>query len=99
MVTHLSILELLDLEHIEENIYRSCVTFTEAHPVRRAGCRAGAGCRGQDRPAGRLPHSLHGYFLRAGDTRRPTLFRVDRDSVLTYISDISTADIPLEPRG
>jgi acyl-CoA thioesterase-2 len=26
-----------------------------------------------------VPHSLHGYFLRAGDTHRPTLFRVERD--------------------
>jgi acyl-CoA thioesterase-2 len=27
----------------------------------------------------RLPHSLHCYFLRAGDASRPTLLRVDRD--------------------
>ncbi|TQS42731.1 acyl-CoA thioesterase II [Cryptosporangium phraense] len=30
-------------------------------------------------PEGRLPHSLHGYFLRAGDAGQPTDFRVDRD--------------------
>lgn len=27
----------------------------------------------------RLPHSLHGYFLRPGDLTRPVLFSVDRD--------------------
>ena len=30
-------------------------------------------------PPDRLPHSLHGYFLRSGDAARPTVFRVDRD--------------------
>jgi acyl-CoA thioesterase II len=27
----------------------------------------------------RLPHSLHGYYLRRGDPTKPVLFRVDRD--------------------
>jgi acyl-CoA thioesterase II len=27
----------------------------------------------------RLPHSLHGYFVRRGDSAKPTQFRVDRD--------------------
>jgi acyl-CoA thioesterase-2 len=30
-------------------------------------------------PAGRFPHSLHGYFLRAGRPDHPVLFAVDRD--------------------
>jgi len=30
-------------------------------------------------PDGRLPHSLHGYFLRRGQVDRPVLFHVDRD--------------------
>jgi len=34
---------------------------------------------GQTVDADRLPHSLHGYFLRGGDTARPTQFRVIRD--------------------
>ena len=29
-------------------------------------------------PDGRLPHSLHGYFLRAGDVREPITFAVER---------------------
>ena len=75
-----SVLELLDLEYIEENIYRSCVTFTEPHTLFGGQVAAQAlYAAGKTAPAGRLPHSLHGYFLRAGDPRRPTLFRVDRD--------------------
>jgi acyl-CoA thioesterase-2 len=30
-------------------------------------------------PSGRLPHSLHGYFLRPGRTDLPVIFHVDRD--------------------
>ena len=30
-------------------------------------------------PDGRWLHSLHGYFLRPGDTERPTILHVDRD--------------------
>jgi acyl-CoA thioesterase II len=75
-----SILELLDLEYIEENIYRSCETFSEPHTLFGGQVAAQAlYAAGKTVEPGRLPHSLHGYFLRAGDPRRPTLFRVDRD--------------------
>jgi acyl-CoA thioesterase-2 len=30
-------------------------------------------------PADRMPHSLHGYFLRRGRTEMPVIFHVDRD--------------------
>lgn len=33
---------------------------------------------GRTVPEGRLPHSLHGYFLRAGDAREPITFAVER---------------------
>jgi acyl-CoA thioesterase-2 len=75
-----SILDLLDLEYIEQNIYRSCVTFTEPHSLFGGQVAAQAlYAAGKTVPEGRLPHSLHGYFLRPGDTRLPTLFRIDRD--------------------
>jgi acyl-CoA thioesterase-2 len=75
-----SILELLDLEYIEENIYRSCVTFAEPHRLFGGQVAAQAlYAAGKTVPGGRLPHSLHGYFLRSGDSQRSTLFRVDRD--------------------
>ena len=75
-----SFLELLDLEYIEEDIYRSCVTFTEPHALFGGQVAAQAlYAAGKTVEPGRLPHSLHGYFLRSGDTQRPTLFRVERD--------------------
>ncbi|HTU73286.1 MAG TPA: acyl-CoA thioesterase domain-containing protein [Trebonia sp.] len=75
-----SILELLDLEYIEEDIYRSRVTHPE--PRRLFGGQVAAQAlyaAGKTVPAGREPHSLHGYFLRSGEAHRSTLFRVDRD--------------------
>src|ERR1700751_2537101 len=75
-----SILDLLDLEPIEENIYRSCVVVERpwalyggqvaAQALYAAGCTV---------PDGRLPHSLHSYFLRSGSAARPTVFQVYRD--------------------
>jgi acyl-CoA thioesterase-2 len=75
-----SILDLLNLEYVEENLYRSCVVFDE--PYRLFGGQVAAQAlyaAGRTVGDGRLPHSLHGYFLREGSTFRPTLFKVDRD--------------------
>jgi acyl-CoA thioesterase II len=75
-----TILDLLDLEYVEENLYRSCVVVDD--PYRLYGGQVAAQAlyaAGRTVPDGRLPHSLHGYFLRQGSTRRPTLFQVDRD--------------------
>lgn len=75
-----SILDLLDLEYIEENLYRAGAGSDE--PRRLYGGQVAAQAlyaAGQTVPAGRLPHSLHGYFLRQGRRSRPTVFRVDRD--------------------
>jgi acyl-CoA thioesterase-2 len=75
-----SILDLLDLEYLEENLYRSCVVFEQ--PFRLYGGQVAAQAlyaAGSTVPFGRLPHSLHGYFLRAGSTIRPTVFQVERD--------------------
>jgi acyl-CoA thioesterase II len=75
-----SILELLDLEYVEENLYRSCVVLDK--PYRLFGGQVAAQAlyaAGRTVGGGRLPHSLHGYFLRQGSTIRPTVFRVDRD--------------------
>jgi acyl-CoA thioesterase II len=75
-----SILDLLDLERIEENLFRSCVVVERpwalyggqvaAQALYAAGCTV---------PGGRLPHSLHGYFLRSGSAAKPTVFQVYRD--------------------
>jgi acyl-CoA thioesterase II len=75
------ILDLLNLEYIEENLYRSCV-LSDAQRPRLFGGQVAAQAlyaAGLTAPAGRLPHSLHGYFLRQGSPLRPTVFQVERD--------------------
>jgi acyl-CoA thioesterase II len=75
-----SILDLLDLEYIEENLYRACGVSGE--PRRLYGGQVAAQAlyaAGRTVPAERLPHSLHGYFLRQGSSVRPTVLQVERD--------------------
>jgi acyl-CoA thioesterase-2 len=75
------ILDLLNLEYIEQNLYRSSVVFEADRPRLYGGQVAAQAlyAAGQTVPAGRLPHSLHGYFLREGSPLRPTVFQVERD--------------------
>jgi acyl-CoA thioesterase II len=75
-----TILDLLDLEHVEPNRYQSRALHDV--PWGMYGGQAAAQAlyaAGLTVDPGRLPHSLHGYFVRRGDAARPTLFRVDRD--------------------
>lgn len=74
------LLRMLELEEIDKDLYRAGHVFQDqwalyggqvaAQALRAAGLTVD--------PA-RQPHSLHGYFLRAGDSSRPTIFRVSRD--------------------
>lgn len=75
-----SVLDLLDLEYVERDLYLSRAVYDV--PWGMFGGQAAAQAlyaAGLTVESGRLPNSLHGYFLRRGDTRKPTLFRVDRD--------------------
>ena len=75
-----SILDLLNLEYVEENLYRSCAVYRDEYRLFGGQVAAQAVyAAGRTVPDGRLPHSLHGYFLRQGATVKPTLFRVERD--------------------
>jgi acyl-CoA thioesterase-2 len=75
-----SLPDLLDLERVEDNLYRSCVVFESPFPLYGGQVAAQAlYAAGSTVPPGRLPHSLHGYFLRGGSTTRPTVFQVERD--------------------
>lgn len=72
------LLALLDLEEIETNIFRG---QNEAGQVNRlfggqvlSQALVAAGRTVEGRP----PHSLHGYFLRPGNPRRPVLYSVTR---------------------
>jgi acyl-CoA thioesterase II len=73
---------LLDLEVLDTNLYRgqnelgASERFSlyggqvAAQALRAAGMTVGAD---------RMPHSLHGYFLRRGLVDRPVIYHVDRD--------------------
>jgi acyl-CoA thioesterase-2 len=70
---------LLDLEQIEENIFRG---VSPAHsPVRVFGGQVAGQAlvaAGRTVAAERKVHSLHAYFIRPGDPRIPIVYEVDR---------------------
>jgi acyl-CoA thioesterase-2 len=72
--------ELLSLERIEDNLFRTIVVSEEpaglyGGQVAAQALRAAAATVAEDRH----PHSLHGYFLRRGDASRRVLLTVHRD--------------------
>jgi acyl-CoA thioesterase-2 len=73
------LLALLDLETIEENLFRG---HSPPEPVQRVfgGQVLAQALTAAVRtvPAARLCHSLHAYFLRPGDPKVPILYQVDR---------------------
>lgn len=72
--------EVLTLERIEDDMFRSVVVSQEpaglfGGQVAAQALRAAA----ETVPDGRQPHSLHGYFLSRGDASRRVLLTVNRD--------------------
>jgi acyl-CoA thioesterase-2 len=75
-----NLIELLDLEPIEVNIFRGVQPDEDRQRVfggQVAGQALVAAARTVDEP-GRHVHSLHAYFLRPGDPGVPILYEVDR---------------------
>ncbi|MGW0902567.1 acyl-CoA thioesterase [Streptomyces sp. NPDC002853] len=74
-----SLLDLLDLEQIEEDIFRG-VSRSALVPRVFGGQVAAQAlvAAGRTVPAERPAHSLHAYFLRAGDPGAPIVYTVDR---------------------
>jgi acyl-CoA thioesterase-2 len=75
-----ALVQLLDLEAIEVNIFRGRSPDENRQRVfggQVAGQALVAAARTIDEPA-RLVHSLHAYFLRPGDPTVPILYEVDR---------------------
>jgi acyl-CoA thioesterase II len=71
---------LLDVETLDTDLYRGAAIPDGKGRVfggQVIGQALMAACNSV--VAERLPHSLHAYFLRAGDNTRPILFRVERD--------------------
>ncbi|MET7387781.1 acyl-CoA thioesterase II [Streptomyces sp. NPDC005529] len=74
-----SLLDLLDLERIEEDIFRG--RSRSAVVPRVFGGQVAAQAlvaAGRTVPGDRHAHSLHAYFLRAGDPGAPIVYTVDR---------------------
>ncbi|MBE8518720.1 acyl-CoA thioesterase II [Amycolatopsis sp. H6(2020)] len=73
------LIALLDLEKIEENIFRG---VSPAHsPVRVFGGQVAGQAlvaAGRTVPEDRRVHSLHAYFIRGGDPSVPIVYEVDR---------------------
>ncbi|GAA4890115.1 acyl-CoA thioesterase II [Saccharopolyspora cebuensis] len=73
------LVSLLDLERVEENIFRG-VSPAES-PVRVFGGQVAGQAlvaAGRTVPAERHVHSLHAYFIRPGDPSVPIVYEVDR---------------------
>ncbi|MER6626933.1 acyl-CoA thioesterase II [Streptomyces sp. NPDC000987] len=73
------LLDLLDLEQIEENIFRGSSRPSLVPRVFGGQVAAQAlVAAGRTVPADRPAHSLHAYFLRPGDPGAPIVYSVDR---------------------
>ncbi|MFF4649245.1 acyl-CoA thioesterase [Streptomyces sp. NPDC001380] len=71
--------ELLRLDELDENLFRG--TCHAGAPLRAFGGQVAAQAltaAGRTTGAGRAVHSLHGYFVRPGDPRRPIVYQVER---------------------
>lgn len=78
----IGLVELLDLEELDTDLYRGInESSAEFRPALFGGQVAAQALRAAAYtvPEGRLPHSLHGYFLRPGRADRLVILRVARD--------------------
>ena len=72
--------EVFELERLDRDLFRSTALFEERWSLYGGQVAAQALlAAGRTVDPSRTPHSLHGYFLRPGDSRRPVVFAVDRD--------------------
>jgi len=72
------LLDLLTLERIEENLFRGQsqdLGWGQIFGGQVLGQALSAAV--QTVPSDRAPHSLHAYFLRVGDAKRPVVYQVD----------------------
>jgi len=72
------VLALLDLEKIEENIFRGVSPRDRMQRVFGGQVLGQALVAAGRTVEGRVCHSFHAYFLRAGDPKVPILYEVDR---------------------
>ena len=72
------LIELLKLERIEDNIFRGVSRDIGSPQVFGGQVLGQALSAAQHTVEGRIPHSLHAYFLRRGDVNAPIIYEVDR---------------------
>src|ERR1700736_205376 len=75
------VLDILDLEPLEVNLFRGRSPQSRWQRVfggQVIGQALVAACRTVDDVTARPPHSLHAYFLLAGDPKVPIVYEVDR---------------------
>lgn len=73
------LIELLKLERLEDNLFRGIsrdIGTTHVYGGQVLGQALSAAAYTVDED--RFPHSLHAYFLRAGDIKAPIVYEVDR---------------------
>ena len=79
-LSDVALLDVLSLERVDADEFRSTVLFEESDALYGGQVAAQALlAAGATVAPGRTPHSLHGYFLRPGDSRRPVELTVERD--------------------
>lgn len=74
-----ALVRILELERLEDNLFRG--SSPDVAPVRVFGGQVAAQslrAAGNTVPADRRVHSLHGYFIRPGDSKVPIVYEVDR---------------------
>jgi acyl-CoA thioesterase-2 len=72
------VLELLQLEQLEVNLFRGQSRDIGAPQVFGGQVLGQALSAASQTVEGRIPHSLHAYFLRRGDVNAPIVYNVDR---------------------
>lgn len=72
--------DVLSLEQVERDLFKASVVYEDRWSLYGGQVAAQALiAAGRTVADDRVPHSLHGYYLRPGDSRLPVVFRVARD--------------------
>ncbi len=72
------LMEILDLEDLEENLYRGRIPSDSRDRVFGGQVVGQALVAAQRSVEGRPAHSMHGYFLRPGKPSEPIRYEIDR---------------------
>jgi acyl-CoA thioesterase-2 len=72
------LMEILDLEDLEQNLYRGRIPVDSRNRVFGGQVVGQALVAAQRSVAGRPAHSMHGYFLRAGEPSQEIRYEVER---------------------